>query len=104
MIGASSPQFILMPVSFSFNVRGVKRRCDGTRRRERAARTRAQIVEAAARLFVERGYAATTIPAIAAEADVAVETVYRSATGKAGLLADAVRAAVAGGPSAQRWR
>ena len=62
-----------------------------------AARTRARIVEAAARLFVERGYAGTTIPAIAAEADVAVETVYRSASGKAGLLADAVRAAVAGG-------
>ena len=54
-------------------------------------------MEAAARLFVERGYAGTTIPAIAAEADVAVETVYRSASGKAGLLADAVRAAVAGG-------
>lgn len=34
---------------------------------------------------------------IAAAAGVAVETVYRSATGKAGLLADAVRAAVAGG-------
>ncbi len=37
------------------------------------------------------------MPAIAAEAGVAVETVYRSATGKAGLLADAVRAAIAGG-------
>lgn len=34
---------------------------------------------------------------IAAEAGVAVETVYRSASGKAGLLADAVAAAVAGG-------
>jgi AcrR family transcriptional regulator len=46
---------------------------------------------------VERGYAGTTIPAIANEAGVAVETVYRAASGKAGLLADAVRAAVAGG-------
>jgi AcrR family transcriptional regulator len=75
-----------------------RRRYDGTRRREQAARTRARIVEVAARLFVERGYAGTTIPAIAAESGVAVETVYRSASGKAGLLADAVRAAVAGGP------
>ena len=74
-----------------------RRTYDGTRRREQAARTRARIVEVAGRLFVERGYAATTIPAIAGEAGVAVETVYRSASGKAGLLADAVRAAVAGG-------
>lgn len=74
-----------------------RRRYDATRRRQQSARTRARIVEAAARLFVERGYAGTTIPAIAAEAGVAVETVYRSASGKAGLLADAVRAAVAGG-------
>ncbi|GLI27271.1 hypothetical protein ARHIZOSPH14_15130 [Agromyces rhizosphaerae] len=56
-----------------------------------------RIIEAAQALFVERGYAGTTIPAIAAAADVAVETVYRSASGKAGLLADAVRSAVAGG-------
>lgn len=46
---------------------------------------------------MERGYAGTTIPAIAKEAGVAVETVYRAASGKAGLLADAVLAAVAGG-------
>ena len=74
-----------------------RRTYDATRRREGAARTRARIIEVAGRLFMERGYAGTTIPAIAAEAGVAVETVYRSASGKAGLLADAVRAAVAGG-------
>lgn len=66
-------------------------------RRAQAANTRARIIEAAQRLFIDRGYAATTIPAIAAEAGVAVETVYRSASGKAGLLREAVRAAVAGG-------
>lgn len=74
-----------------------RRRYDATRRREGAARTRARIIEVAGRLFVERGYAGATIPAIAGEAGVAVETVYRSTSGKAGLLADAVRAAVAGG-------
>jgi hypothetical protein len=42
----------------------------------RAAETRLRIIEAAGKLFVERGYAATTIDAVAAEADVAVETVY----------------------------
>jgi AcrR family transcriptional regulator len=74
-----------------------RRKYDSQLRRAQAAGTRARIVEVAQRLFVERGYAGTTIPAIAAEAGVAVETVYRSASGKAGLLGDAVRAAVAGG-------
>lgn len=74
-----------------------RRKYDSQLRRARAARTRARIIGAAQRLFVERGFAGTTIPAIAAEAGVAVETVYRSASGKAGLLGDAVRAAVAGG-------
>jgi AcrR family transcriptional regulator len=66
-------------------------------RRAQAAGTRARIIEAARRLFTEHGYVGTTIPAIAAEAGVAVETVYRSAEGKTGLLVEAVRAAVAGG-------
>jgi len=74
-----------------------RRRYDSPKRRAQAAGTRARIIEAAGRLFVERGYAGTTIPAIAADAGVAVETVYRSTQGKAGLLAEAVRAAVAGG-------
>ncbi len=85
-----------------------RRGYDSPVRRAKAAATRARVVEAAERLFVERGYAGATVPGIAAEAGVAVETVYRSATGKAGLLADAVRSAVAGGsersdvPVAQR--
>ncbi|MEV1131239.1 helix-turn-helix domain-containing protein [Agromyces sp. NPDC049794] len=74
-----------------------RRTYDATRRRAQAAQTRARIVEVAARLFVAKGYAGTTIPGIAAEARVAVETVYRASTGKAGLLAEAVHAAVAGG-------
>jgi AcrR family transcriptional regulator len=56
-----------------------------------------KIIDAAARMFLERGYSGATIPAIATEAGVAVETVYRSASGKAGLLAAAVQAALAGG-------
>lgn len=88
-----------MPVSFylmSEKAR-TRRKYDAPVRRAQAAQTRGRIVEAAGRLFVQRGYAGTTVPAIAAEAGVAVETVYRSAAGKAGLLAAAVRAAVAGG-------
>ena len=56
------------------------------RRARRAAETRQRIVEAAGRLFVERGYAATTIDAVAAEADVAVETVYARFKNKRNLL------------------
>ena len=56
------------------------------RRARRAAETRTRIVEAAAKLFVERGYGATTIEAVAAEADVAVETVYSRFKNKRALL------------------
>lgn len=56
------------------------------RRARQAAATRARIVEAAGRLFAERGYGGTTIEAVAAEADVAVETVYARFKNKRNLL------------------
>ena len=43
----------------------------------RLASTRLVVVEAARRLFLERGFAATTVPAVAAEAAVSVQTVYK---------------------------
>ena len=65
----------------------VKRRPYDTSNRDRQAReTRRRIVEAAARLFVRDGYAATSIAAIAKEAEVAVPTVYASLHSKAGIL------------------
>lgn len=57
-----------------------------TRRAEQAERTRRRILAAASELFGSRGYAAATIEAIAAQADVAVETVYSRFGSKAGLL------------------
>jgi AcrR family transcriptional regulator len=74
-----------------------RRRYDSPRRRAQAARTRQDIIDAARRLFEENGYAGTTLAAIASEADVVVETIYRSFDGKAGLLEEVIRAAVAGG-------
>jgi AcrR family transcriptional regulator len=56
------------------------------RRRAQAAATRREILEAAQRLFEERGYAATTIAAIAAEANVALKTVYVTFETKSGVL------------------
>ncbi|TFB97262.1 TetR/AcrR family transcriptional regulator [Cryobacterium sp. HLT2-28] len=58
-----------------------------TRRTRQGAATREVIVEAAQRLMLERGYIPTSIAAIAANAGVAVQTVYNSVGGKADLLA-----------------
>jgi AcrR family transcriptional regulator len=56
------------------------------RRREQAAATRREILEAAQRLFERQGYATTTMAAIAAEAGVALKTVYVAFDTKSGLL------------------
>jgi AcrR family transcriptional regulator len=64
----------------------VKRHYTSPVREERARSTRRAIVDAAARLFVERGYGATTIDAIAAEAGVSRKTVFTSVGGKVEAL------------------
>jgi AcrR family transcriptional regulator len=63
-----------------------KRRYDSSRRREQAAATRRDILDAAQRLFEQRGYASTTMEAIAAEAGVALKTVYVAFETKSGVL------------------
>jgi AcrR family transcriptional regulator len=62
------------------------RRYNSPRRREQAAATRTAILEAAQRLFERDGYAATTMAAIAAEAQVASKTVYLAFETKAGVV------------------
>jgi AcrR family transcriptional regulator len=62
------------------------RRYDSPRRREQAAATRREILEAAQRLFEREGYAATTMAAIASEAGVSLKTVYVVFETKSGLL------------------
>ena len=74
-----------------------RRRYDSTRRQAQAARTRQDILAAARDLFLERGYAGTTLAAIAKAAGVVVETLYRAYGSKAELFKAVVRAAVAGG-------
>jgi AcrR family transcriptional regulator len=66
------------------------------RRARRAAQTRLRIIEAAGRLFAERGYSGTTVEAVAAEADVAVETVYARFKNKRNLLAGYLDVAIVG--------
>ena len=56
------------------------------RRQEAAAQTQQAILDAATKLFLERGYAATTIADIATAARVAPATVYTSVGGKPKVL------------------
>jgi AcrR family transcriptional regulator len=67
-------------------VKPSSRRYDSPRRREQAAATRRDILDVAQRLFESRGYGATTMAAIAAEAGVALKTVYLAFETKAGVL------------------
>lgn len=66
--------------------KAVKRRYDSTRRQEQARQTRREILQAAGSLFIERGYGATTMNDVAAEASVSVETVYAAFGTKVNLL------------------
>jgi AcrR family transcriptional regulator len=73
-----------------------KRRYDSTRRQAQARETRLQILAAARDLFITRGFAGTTMEAVAQEAGVAVETVYMGFGSKRVLLARLVDRAVGG--------
>lgn len=75
-------------------------RPDYVRRRERAKATRSRVLDAARRLFLERGYVATTIDAIAERAEVSPETVYSAFGNKRSLLSELIDVSIAGGESA----
>lgn len=64
--------------------------------KSRRSRTAAAVIEAAGRLFAERGYVATTVEAIADEAGVVVQTLYNAFGSKAGVLRAVVEASVGG--------
>lgn len=74
----------------------VKRRYHSPLREEQRRRTRRRILDAASQLFLERGYPATTIEAIASGAGVAPDTVYATFTTKRGLLKELMDVAIAG--------
>jgi AcrR family transcriptional regulator len=59
---------------------------DSSRRQEQAAHTRRTVLGAARRRFLEEGYARTTVAAVAADAGVSVETVYKAFGNKPGLV------------------
>jgi AcrR family transcriptional regulator len=68
----------------------------GAARQARTRRTRVAVVEAARTLFVERGYAATTIEAISELSDTPQATVYRLFSSKLGILKAVLDVSVVG--------
>jgi len=73
-----------------------KRKYNSSRRKDQARQTRLQIMEAARKLFIERGYAGATIEAIAQEAGVAPETVYAIFGNKRTTLASLLDISIGG--------
>jgi AcrR family transcriptional regulator len=73
-----------------------RRAYDSSGRRADARARQLRVVEAARKLFLERGYGATSIADIATSADVSVQFVYANFASKASLLARAIDIAVAG--------
>jgi AcrR family transcriptional regulator len=73
-----------------------RRRYDSSRRQEQARHTRAAVVQAAHQLFLERGFAATTMPEVASAAGVSVQTVYKAFRNKPRLAKAVFDLAMAG--------
>ena len=79
--------------------RPVKRSYDAARRRERADERRRHVVQSAWGFFTTLGYGRTTVTAIAADAGVSPETIYKTFGGKAGLVRAIWQDALAGSSS-----
>ncbi len=65
-------------------------------RARQAAETRQAIISAATKLFRERGWTATTLPMIAAEAGTAVDTIYSTFGTKSALMMAVIDVAIVG--------
>lgn len=85
---------------------------NSARRREQARQSRRAILEAARGRFLADGYRLTTIAAIAADAAVSVDTIYKAFANKAGLLKALYDVAIVGDdepvpmaerPMVKRW-
>jgi AcrR family transcriptional regulator len=74
----------------------VKRSYQSPLRAAQAESTRRTVIAAAARLFSERGYVATSVDDIAAEAGVSRATVFTAVGGKPALLKTALDVAIVG--------
>ncbi len=73
-----------------------KRSYEAGRRQAASAATRQRIVDAARELILTRGYRATTIAAVAAKAEVNVDTIYQLVGRKPLLLRELIEQAISG--------
>lgn len=73
-----------------------KRGYDSSSRKEAARLTRQSIIDAARQVFLEKGYAATTMPAVAQAAGVALDTVYATVGRKPALFRLLIETAISG--------
>ena len=73
-----------------------KRAYDSSSRRSAAEATRRSILDAARRLFLENGYVAATMPAIAEAAGIAMDTVYATVGKKPALFRLLIEMAISG--------
>lgn len=73
-----------------------RRRYDASSRRAASGATRRRILDAAHDLIVDNGYRGTTIAAIAAAADVNVDTVYELIGRKQAILRELIEQAISG--------
>jgi AcrR family transcriptional regulator len=69
---------------------------DVKRGQARTRLARREVVEAARTLFLDRGYASTTVEAVSEHADVPIATVYRLFSSKLGILRALLDASIAG--------
>lgn len=74
----------------------VKRSYRSERRREQAEQTRRRVLDAAERAFVEHGFDATSVAAVAEQAGVSPETIYARFGNKRTLLTELVGRAARG--------
>lgn len=63
-----------------------RRRYDSSSRQELARRNRQSVLDAAERRFLSEGWANTTVAAVAVDAEVSTELVYKAFGGKGGLV------------------
>ena len=76
--------------------KGAKRKYDSTSRSEAAKTTRELIIHSARTIFLEKGYAAATMPAIARAAGTALDTVYATVGKKPALFRLLIEMAISG--------
>jgi AcrR family transcriptional regulator len=73
-----------------------QRSYDSSGRQERARQQHEAVLEHARRLFLDRGYVATTVESIAHATGVSTATIYKTYGGKAGLVRELCTRALAG--------